>query len=137
MANMSRFAFDQGQFDLMCSDLSQFRIADATAASSALPLLLSPITVKNYAGTCGFQLPPQLAEVMQMPGQQQRIKEELSYLDQDRRPYVHLLDGGLADNIGMRNVLDALGPRVSTRPKTDVHSGQCGNPSKCQRVPPQ
>lgn len=111
MATMSPFAFEQGQFDPICSDISKFRIADATAASAALPLMLSAVTLKNYAGTCGFQLPAHLPEAMQMPGQHQRIKEDLSYLDQNRRPYVHLLDGGLADNIGMRNVLDAIGPK--------------------------
>jgi NTE family protein len=29
-----------------------------------------------------------------------------SYLDAKKRPYIHLLDGGLADNIGMRSVLE-------------------------------
>ena len=53
MATLSRFEFVQPQFDLMCSDLNRFPIAYASAASAALPLVLSPITLKNYAGTCG------------------------------------------------------------------------------------
>ncbi len=57
MATLSRFEFNQRQFDLICSDLSQLPISQATAASSAIPLLLSPISLKNYAGKCGFQSP--------------------------------------------------------------------------------
>lgn len=34
-----RFAFLQGYFGLLCSDLSSFPIADAVAASSAVPVL--------------------------------------------------------------------------------------------------
>ncbi len=43
MASLSRFEFNQRQFDLICSDLNQLPLSVATAASSALPLLLSPI----------------------------------------------------------------------------------------------
>ena len=31
-----------------------------------------------------------------------------SYLDSTKRPYIHLVDGGVSDNVGMRGVLDAL-----------------------------
>lgn len=50
MAMLSRFEFSQGQFDWICSDLSALPIARASAASAALPLALSPISYKNYAG---------------------------------------------------------------------------------------
>jgi NTE family protein len=43
MATLARFEFTQFQFDFLCSDLSQLPIADASAASAALPLVLSPI----------------------------------------------------------------------------------------------
>ena len=32
--------------------------------------------------------------------------QENSYLDAKRRPYIHLVDGGLADNLGVRRLLD-------------------------------
>jgi NTE family protein len=60
MATLSRFEFHQQQFDMICSDLSQLPIAWASASSAALPLVLSPISLKNYAGQCGYQLPPWL-----------------------------------------------------------------------------
>jgi NTE family protein len=106
MATLSRFEFNQRQFDLICSDLNQLPLAVAAASSSALPLILSPISMKNYAGQCGFQPPPRLTEERRTPWGQQRANELRSYLDAEKRPYIHLLDGGLSDNIGMRSVLE-------------------------------
>ena len=106
MATLSRFEFNQRQFDLICSDLSRLPLSVATASSSALPLILSPISMKNYAGQCGFQPPPGFASQRRTSWGLQRASELRSYLDADRRPYIHLLDGGLSDNIGMRSVLE-------------------------------
>lgn len=108
MAMLSRFEFNQRQFDIICSDLSQLPIATATAASSALPLLLSPISLKNYAGRCGYQPPPWIQEAHKTATGQQRANELLSYFDSEKRPYVHLLDGGLADNVGMRSMVETV-----------------------------
>src|SRR5258708_297701 len=44
------FAFTQRYFDLIGSDLTSLPLARAVAASSAAPLLLSPLTLRNYAG---------------------------------------------------------------------------------------
>ena len=108
MATLSRFEFVQPQFDLMCSDLNRFPIAYASAASAALPLVLSPITLKNYAGTCGYQSPEWMVKAAHSsrPAMRQRGKELLSYLDVEKRPYVHLLDGGLSDNMALRGILE-------------------------------
>mgnify|MGYP001109114586 CR=1 FL=1 len=53
----TRFEFTQDQFDLLCSDLSTFPIARAVAASSAVPILFSPMTLRNYSGQCGYREP--------------------------------------------------------------------------------
>jgi len=108
MATLSRFEFIQPQFDLICSDLSQLPISRASAASAALPLVLSPITLKNYAGECGYEPPAWLLESAKSAGpiRRQRAREMLSYLDIKKRPHVHLLDGGLSDNIALRSVLE-------------------------------
>jgi len=113
MATLSRFEFSQAQFDLICSDLSQLPIARASAASAALPLVLSPITLKSYAGQCGYQVPEWLlsASQSQKQAQRQRAKEMLSYLDAHKRPYIHLLDGGLSDNIALRGLVEAASVR--------------------------
>jgi NTE family protein len=106
MASLSRFEFNQRQFNLICSDLSKLPLSVAAASTSALPLLLSPISMKNYAGTCGFQPPARLVEERPTAWGRQRANELRSYLDAKQRPYIHLLDGGLSDNIGMRSVLE-------------------------------
>lgn len=43
-----RFTFTQTFFDLLKSDISKYPIGYACAASSAFPILLSPITLNNY-----------------------------------------------------------------------------------------
>src|SRR5215472_2689755 len=106
MATVSRFEFNQRQFDLICSDLSKLPLSVATASSSALPLVLSPISLKNYAGQCGFEPPAYLTAENRTLWSRKRKNELRSYLDAEKRPYIHLLDGGLADNLGMRSVLE-------------------------------
>lgn len=106
MATVSRFEFNQRQFDLICSDLSKLPLSVATASSSALPLLLSPISLKNYAGECGYIPPLYITAQKETSWGRRRATELQSYLDAERRPYIHLLDGGLADNLGMRSVLE-------------------------------
>jgi NTE family protein len=109
MAYGSRFEFTQDFFDLLCSDLDKLPLSRAVAASSAMPLLFSPVTLWNYAGTCS--LPPlpvfETAQGALAARQAQRAREVLSYLDRDQRPYIHLLDGGLADNIGIRGLIES------------------------------
>lgn len=107
MGTLSRFTFTQPQFDWICSDLSQLSIALASAASSALPLALSAMSFKNYAGQCAFQ--PTRFEINEQTHERSRLAKELfSYLDQKKRPYIHVLDGGLADNIAVRAYLESI-----------------------------
>ena len=68
------------------------------------------MSLKNHAGACGFEPPPFLAETKRNGGiGGQRANEYLSYLDVKKRPYVHLLDGGLSDNIALRSLMEASG----------------------------
>ena len=112
MSTGARFEFTQDQFDLLCSDLSDFPVARAVAASSAFPILLTPITLKNYAGQCDYSEPEwvDLALHDRDIATRRFNKAVLlrSYLDSRDRPYIHLLDGGIADNIGLRGPLDAV-----------------------------
>src|SRR5215471_18193244 len=57
LAEGTRIIFGQQNFDVMCTDLSTFRLARAAAASSAVPVLLSSITIDNYGGTCDYRFP--------------------------------------------------------------------------------
>src|SRR5262245_27935705 len=111
----SRVAFVPENFDVMCADLNSFRLARAAAASSAVPVVLSPITINNYGGTCGYKEPAwlrQFTETATPPRPAGRILkrlQELRELDdavEDR--FFHLVDGGLSDNLGLRGILDYL-----------------------------
>jgi NTE family protein len=111
----ARFVFNQNIFDVLCSDLNAVRLSRAAAASSAVPVILSSITVNNYGGTCNTVLPPWVklfTDSANPPRPATRalreIREAEAYGDGARRPYIHLVDGGVSDNVGMRSVLDAL-----------------------------
>jgi len=108
----STFAFVQEQFDWLCSDLNSVSIARAVAASSCFPVAFPPMTIDNHSGACSFSEPfwIELAlEDLQLNPRRFRQAQILrSYLDRADRPYIHLLDGGVADNIGLRGPLAAI-----------------------------
>jgi NTE family protein len=111
MALGSRFEFTQDQFDFIGSDLAAYPIARAAAASSAFPVLLSPISLVNRPAPDGFRIPAAVANAMEDAGTNPRryvwARNLALYQDKTGRPYLHLMDGGLADNIGLRAVADA------------------------------
>lgn len=101
------FEFTPEQFALICSDLNSVPLSFAVAASSSVPILFSPVTLRNYAGSCAESV--QLADAaMNNDNMQARLlhANAQSYLDVENRPYLHLVDGGLVDNLGVRGVLD-------------------------------
>lgn len=107
-----RLAFQQDAFDAICSDLSSFPVARAVAASSAVPILLTPITIRNYSNNCGFTLPEQLDKVFKEQDTSSRqfhlISNLRPYLDSEKKKYIHLVDGGVSDNLGLRAALDRI-----------------------------
>ncbi len=106
----TRFEFTQDQFDLLCSDLATYPLSRAVAASSAVPVVFSPLTLRNYAGSCGYQEPAWVQTALDDRAASARryhqANELRSYRDQAKRPYVHLLDGGISDNTGLRALLE-------------------------------
>jgi NTE family protein len=111
----SRLAFYQQDFDLLCSDLNKVRLSRAAATSSAVPVALSAVTFNNYGGTCGYEYPDWVREVAKTEGRvrpsaraYQRYREMRDFQNSKDRPYIHLVDGGVADNIGMRAVLETF-----------------------------
>ncbi|MQA90736.1 MAG: patatin-like phospholipase family protein [Gemmatimonas sp.] len=106
------FSFTQEQFDPLCANLADFPLSRAVAASSAFPGLLSPLTLENHGDDCGFEAPGWVENALEdadIGGDRYRLARHLlTYRDTDVRPFVHLLDGGLADNIGLRPILRSL-----------------------------
>ena len=112
----ARVPFQQPFFDVLCSDLGAVELSRAAAASSAVPVVLSPVTLNNYGGTCGYRPPVWIANLVDaakpprpIARMMRQLAELESYNDGVQRPYVHLVDGGVADNLGLRGVLDVLG----------------------------
>lgn len=117
MTHGIRFGFTQETFDIICSDLSGFSVARAVAASSAIPMALTPITLRNYAGTCGFKPPEGFEKGLEgrhILERQFHLFNDISpFLDSEKKPYIHLLDGGVGDNLGLKAVLDRIITRGS------------------------
>ena len=107
MALGTGFDFTAEQFKLICSDIGSVPLSFAVTASSAVPLLLSPVTVRNYSGDCpaAAQDQPQTSFAEDYRSRLLRAQQR-TYLDATARPYIHLVDGGLSDNLGVRRLLD-------------------------------
>ena len=110
-----RVPFNQSLWNVMCSDLNAVKLSRAAAASSAVPVVLSPVTINNYGGTCGYAIPAWAREFLKSENPPRpaarairELKDAEPYADGVHRPYIHLVDGGVSDNLGMRGVLDAL-----------------------------
>jgi NTE family protein len=111
MTLSARFTFDQEQFDLLCSDTLRFPIARAVAASAAVPLVLSPVTLRNYSARgCGYEPPGWVAAEVGSGYSSTRLHREARRIAEYRAAgadsYVHLLDGALADNLGLRLTIE-------------------------------
>jgi len=103
------FDFTPEQFGRICSDLDRTPLSFAVAASSAVPILLSPMTLQNHAGECA----PGPESVHASTGADDYRTRLLalsaaSYRNAKERPFIHLVDGGVSDNTGARLLLDRL-----------------------------
>jgi len=127
-----RFSFLQEYFNLLCSDLMPFPVARAVAASSAVPVLFSPVVVRNYPD-CGSTPPHWLAALSQRAAGDERATQLVdglsSYFDKDGRKFIHFVDGGVTDNLGLRATFDVIettgGPaaylqKLSRRPPREI-----------------
>lgn len=131
MASGEVFSFTPQRFDDICSDFDREPISVAVASSSAVPIVLSPIAFKNYSGKdCPRQLPmpswisSRLFEKKFAPYlnieqfKRARYAYDLRKGEEGYRQidYLYFLDGGLADNLGIRSLLEGIsspfGPKV-------------------------
>lgn len=146
MSGGTVFSFTPSQFDLLCADLSAFKLSEAVAASAAFPVALAPLAIRNHS-PCRLQL-EKAKQLTGSPGDRDRQprwppiwiqnavgtaiekdpngvrlgRSAFSYLnldcgtpfdadgcepavEADRRQWIHLLDGGIADNLGLNEPL--------------------------------
>ena len=114
------------------------RLSRAAATSSAVPVVLSAVTFDNYGGTCGYEYPPWVRDVAKTEGRirpsaraLQRYREMQEFQNSKDRPYIHLVDGGVADNIGMRSVLEALEALGRERGSSAARSASAPSAGSC------
>ena len=110
------FSFTGYHFNWICSDLASYPISRAVAASSAVPVVFSPITLQNHAGTC--KISPAVWKIQEknklienLSVKQKRHIDALrvkDYRDNKNLKYLHLVDGGVADNLGIRSIIDIV-----------------------------
>lgn len=104
--NSSPFAFTQFFFDGLCSDVRQTRVADAVAASMAVPVAFRPILLESYAPRCEGP-PAWTGRVLDDRAASENVRQTarafLNYRGDTPagQRYVHLSDGGVADNLGL------------------------------------
>lgn len=118
MSSGQVFPFTQAMFEHLCADHAAFPLATAVTASAAFPVLLSPVTLKNHSGLpeCTAPPPPSAAIAAGLdPDNRWRgldrykqarwwdsLRRHADTANPPFRPvdYVHLLDGGVIDNLG-------------------------------------
>jgi NTE family protein len=106
-----RFTFTQRTFNLLCSDLDSFTVARAVAASSVVPIFFKPVTLKNYDG-CEYEDQAWISYARDNMMNNERLRSLVenndSYQDKETRRYIHLADGGITDNLGVRSLYDRV-----------------------------
>jgi NTE family protein len=106
LADGFSFGFTDPQFAFICSDLEKYPVSRAVAASAAFPGPFTPIILQNYTGQCGFEEPQWVKQALINRNTTSReyhtAKNIHAYLDPKTKQFIHLLDGGISDNLGVR-----------------------------------
>jgi hypothetical protein len=139
MAFGKRFEFTQDDFDFLGSDLATLPVGHAVAASSAFPLLFSPLRLKYYPGAAvDSAIDATLTDPNPAAQHERRYKwastltpqiktageQPPRILDAGKHQYLYLLDGGLSGNLGVTHVIDEL---RTGRIHDMIHAGEIKN----------
>jgi NTE family protein len=126
-----RFEFTQDQFDLICSDLAPMPLARAVTASSAVHGVFAPIKLRNHPRELCPAEPAWIAAALRGEGdpaslidspRARLVRARTARWFRDKLPdglkappgtefFVHLADGGAADNLGLRAPIFMLASR--------------------------
>jgi len=106
-----RFSFIQDYFNLLCSDLTSFPVSSAVTASSAVPVVFNPVVVENFDG-CPDQIAQNREAIIELSKDDSELTALYhglqSYSDKQTRKYIHFVDGGITDNMGLRAMSDVI-----------------------------
>jgi NTE family protein len=139
MESSEVFAFTPQRFDDLCSDLDQLPISVGVAASAAFPVAFSPLSLRNYSyESCKGAIPPAgwIKADLSLPFpryinlveyKRARYANALRNGSDAYRNehYLHLLDGGLADNQGVQSLTEVLiSPHSPAQILAGINTGQ-------------
>lgn len=122
IATSTRVEFTQDDFDMLGSNLGSVPVGWAVAASSAFPVVFSPLRMKYYRPP--YEMTVIHDHVMQAKASQEdsRLEKWARHistdepvgvggryvLDRPNHKFLFLADGGLVDNMGLRHVIDSM-----------------------------
>jgi NTE family protein len=108
----SRFEFTDEFFSCLGAALADYPIGYAVAASSAYPVGFAAVTLRNFGAPADACLTASDRGALQSahlnPEALLRAARKQRFLERERVPYVHLVDGGITDNLGMQGILERL-----------------------------
>jgi NTE family protein len=101
------FLFAPATFAAMCSDITEYPVAGAVAASAAVPGAFAPIVIEPFPGKCRTPLPEGVLHAAKNPGESPLLHSFAMALERARSGevrYIKLFDGGLVDNYGLTGI---------------------------------
>ena len=104
----AEFNFTSDRMALLCSSIDRVPLSVAVASSSAVPVLFSPLTLQNHSEGCA-QRPsagPGGSAAAADPARVRLVKGESESMASGQRRFIHLVDGGVSDNLGTRRLTD-------------------------------
>ena len=124
--NRTPFIYGEATFIALCSNLATYPIADAVAASAAVPIVFTPQVIKTYTGGCTDKPPEWLEKAHNNPNTAPILKafaDALYSYHDGKTKYVKLLDGGLVDNFGLSGfTISRLSARTPHEPLSPVQA---------------
>ena len=102
--NRTPFVFSDETYGAICSDLSSYPIANAVAASAAMPVIFAPVVLRTFPDRCTSTMPNWIQRARREATAPPILKAYANALTRYRdgsMSYIKLLDGGLVDNYGL------------------------------------
>jgi NTE family protein len=105
IAHHTPFVFEPETLRALCSDLADVPLADAVAASAAVPVIFAPVTLETFPERCTYEMPRWVRWASEQAGAPALLKGYahalVAYRDPEQVRWLRLLDGGLTDNFGL------------------------------------
>jgi NTE family protein len=104
----AEFNFTSDRLALLCSSIDHVPLSVAVASSSAVPMLFSPLTLQNHSEHCARRprSGPGGAALAGDAARVRLVKGESEAIASGQRRFLHLVDGGVSDNLGVRRLTD-------------------------------